>query len=103
MKEDLSTKKIYRFGPTDGAGVYIGGVTALKAVTGELIWRKTGEGEYSTEYLTLGEIYEQLERMYGPHVIITVFTETALHGNVYQCGNYERGLWVRHGNTDGYA
>lgn len=35
--------------------------------------------------------------------IITVVTESALHGEIYQIGNYPEMKWVKHGTTRGYA
>ena len=63
-------------------------------------WNSDG---YGLKTLTLKEIYEQVNVTYPNHRTIMVMVEADLHGDIYLCGNYEHGQWVRHGETRGYA
>lgn len=67
----------------------------------ELKWHKLHKNS-KERYLTLKEIYQQLKEK-GYEGVIYVWIETPLGGTIYQCGNYEEGQWIKHGNTRGYA
>ena len=73
----------------------------------ELPWGIADEpAEYGTEeqYVTLGMIRDALRRDDEWMNVITVWHQSALHGEVYQTGNYhEEKAWRLHGLTLGYA
>lgn len=91
---DLEVCK-FDLGGTTATYVYKGSLRNLEKVD-DLEWREV-DGE---EILSLKEIYEQLK---GKCYMITVFVDSPLHGEIYQCGNYGDGLWVEYGTTKGYA
>lgn len=103
-RTDWNDKNIVKWDSVGVAAVYIGGVCELQNVTDKLRWRSEDDQEYGyhAECLTLREIYEQLKEIY-PHAIITVFQNSPLNGEIYQCGNYKDGQWIEHGTTKGYA
>ena len=71
-----------------------------------LKWDFDSELEEYTEdgdYLTLGEIREQIWAGNPHKPIIEVRVEGALKGIIYQVGNYKDDLWHVHGTTRGYA
>lgn len=104
-RTDWNDMEITKSDGVDDAGVYIGGVTELENITDSLAWRKVSVPEhgYYAECLTLREIYEQVSSSHNVSPIITVFQDSPLSGEIYQCGNYEDGKWVKHGTTKGYA
>ena len=93
--KNLNDLEVCKFdkGGTTATYVYKGSFRNLEKA--DLSWREVDE----EEVLTLKEIYEQLkgERM------ITVFVDSPMHGEIYQCGNYGDGLWDELGTTKGYA
>lgn len=95
--ENFNDLEVCKFdiGGTTATYVYTGSFRNLEKVD-DLKWREV-DGE---EILSLKEIYEQLKDKCR---MITVFVDSPLHGEIYQCGNYDDGLWVLHGNTKGYA
>lgn len=56
-------------------------------------------------HITLNEIYRQaVEKGYiKGREMLTVFHTSPLSGAIYQCGNYDKGMWVEVGTTKGYA
>ena len=73
----------------------------------ELPWKVDDDpAEYGMDgqYVTLGMIRDALKRDDGEMNVITVWHQSALHGEVYQTGNYrEEHAWRLHGMTLGYA
>lgn len=66
----------------------------------ELEWHE----EMDVEFLTLDEIAEQIiEKLGFVPLTITVWQESALHGEIYLWGNYSDRTWHKHGDTRGYA
>ncbi len=66
----------------------------------DLNWHK----ELDIEFLTLDEIMEQIvEKLGGFPLTITVWQESAFHGEIYLWGNYSDLEWHRHGETRGFA
>lgn len=91
-------------GNTDMSGasitIYIGFYDRLRNITSRIKWRSEyaiGCGEIKR--ITLREIYEQART----DEILTVFYVSALRTDVYQCGNYKQGQWVKVGKLFGYA
>ncbi len=103
-KADLNNLIVVEFDGIKSTAVYLGGVTRLKKVNEELIWHEEeSEALYSTiKSLTLREIYDQISQKYG-YQIITVIVDGPMHGEIYQCGNYVEGQWVKYGMTMGYT
>lgn len=103
-RTDFQTLEVVEFDSVDSTAVYLGGVSCLKKVNDELNWHEeeVESLDMNIKSLTLTEIYEQLKEVYGCQ-IITVFVDSPMHGEIYQCGNYEDGKWVKLGSTMGYA
>ena len=80
--------------------VYIGGFGSLQPATFLLKFRTVQRDDWEFLALTLEEIYDQLKDKAS---IITVFDQSALNCDIFQCGNYEDGKWVKMGNVIGYA
>ncbi len=94
--------EIVKFDGIDSSAVYLGGITRLKNVTDQLEWHVEESSETDVESLTLDEIYHQCRDKFGLS-IITVFVDSPLSGRIYQCNNYDNGLWVQYGELRGYA
>lgn len=103
-RTDWNDLTIVRFDGVTMSSVYIGFVNELHDITKRLNWRKIDAEEYGyhAEGLTLKEIYDQVSKDMG-RPIITVFVNDPMHGEIYQCGNYADGKWVKYGTTIGYA
>ena len=69
-----------------------------KAIFNDLEWKSVE----SDCILTLDMIRKQVEDKYGKNLIL-VIAEYPLRGEVFRYGNYEDNLWVRIGETCGYA
>lgn len=80
--------------------VYIGGFNNLQPATTLLKFRIVQMDNWEFLALTLEEIYDQLKDKAS---IITVFNQSALSCDIFQCGNYEDGKWVKMGTVMGYA
>ncbi len=66
-------------------------------------WNKDPTTEYGEwRVTTLGEIREAVIREYKTD-FVTVIVEEALHGTIYECGNYSDNYFRIHGETMGYA
>lgn len=65
----------------------------------ELKWKDDGDGY---EYLTLGDISDQLKALKYERVFY-VWWELGLRGEIYEFGNHDPSGWVKHGETKGYA
>lgn len=91
--------------------VYLGSFSELVNISNKLKYHVEPMEEMGGEetiYITLKEIYEQVKEMcsidgnvYEP--LITVFDEGAMRTQIYQCGNYSDGCWVKLGEIQGYA
>lgn len=104
-QDSLDDTEIIRFDGITVSAVYIGFLEDMKCITKELPWRKDGEPmEYgqSVEWMTLKDISDYANRKY-PNAIVTVFSSSPLHGEIYQYGNYRDVGWVGYGRTMGYA
>ena len=83
--------------------VYCNGFGDLINVTKALEWRQIWhEGYGGVQVLTLREIEQQLFEKHG-RLIITVFIDDPMHCEIFQCGNYKKGHWVKLGKVQGYA
>ena len=101
--------ELIRFDGVTATQVYIGGLSFLTKA--ELVWRESpimapddedGETQVDVwEMLTLNEIAEQLKD--NPFMLITIFIDDPMQGEILQYGNYNDGKWYRIGNTMGYA
>ena len=93
---------------SDAAGVY--GIKIIVSLglqkrildNNRLKWHIRKGAGWEERYLTLKEIYRQLEAK-GYSGVIYVWEEGPLKGTIYMCGNYRQGQWVKHGTTRGYA
>jgi hypothetical protein len=85
-------------------GTYGATIIADKKIinNNRLKWHNENYEEFGERYITLKEIYQQLAAQ-GIDGVIYVWQETPLSGTIYQCSNYEKGLWQKHGTTRGYA
>lgn len=103
-KTNLSKLEITEFDSVSKATVYLGGLDNLQKINNELSWHveySKGLG-FAIRTLTLKEVFDQVYEKYGSS-LITVFINGPMHGEIYQCGNYEIGDWVEYGSTIGYA
>ena len=101
--------ELIRFDGVTATQVYIGGLDYLTKA--ELQWREEpimGRDDDGNEIqvdvwelLTLDEIAEQLKD--NPFMLITIFIDDPMQGEILQYGNYNDGKWYRKGNTMGYA
>lgn len=84
----------------NGIYVYRGYFSHLERADDQLKWRtdENNELNVSIRRITLREIADQLNCP-----IITVFCDDALHGEIYQYGNYMDGNWYNVGDYLGYA
>lgn len=82
--------------------VYIGGFGNLQPATLLLKFRIVQRDDWEFFALRLEEIYDQLKDKAS---IITVFnqSQSALNCDIFQCGNYDEGKWVKMGTVMGYA
>ena len=103
-RTDFQDYEICEFDSIDCATVYMGGMDRLVKANDMLEWHEQeAEWAYMTiKTLTLSEIYEQLKDKMEDRMI-TVFVESPLHGEIFQCGNHEEGKWEKYGSTQGYA
>lgn len=97
MKKINKTAPMYVDPSIYGAGVYIGGLDALKLIP--ISWHKDKDGIL---FLTLAEIEEQVKEKTGCPLITLIF-QTPLYSSIYQCGNYKEGEWWWLGDVAGYA
>ena len=110
QRTDWNDKKIFRWNGVETCGVYSGGFSRLKDITGLLVWNLSEEPDFGyKEYsLTLREIYDQLSGGTGQfcgyeYDLITVFQDSPMRSDIYQCNNYGSGVWVKIGVVMGYA
>lgn len=104
-QDSLDDTEIIRFDGITVSAVYVGFLGDMKCITKELPWRKGDEHmEYGQpiEWMTLKDISDYASRKY-PDAIVTVFSNSPLHGEIYQYGNYLDVEWVEYGRTMGYA
>ena len=102
--DDLSKLEITEFDSVSTATVYLGSLDNLKKINNELSWHvefSQGLG-FAIRTLTLEEVFKQVYERYGSN-LITIFVNGPMHGEIYQCNNYEDGEWVEYGSTIGYA
>lgn len=99
--EKLNPKEyeICEFDGVNSSAVYLGSFDNLKKA--KLIWRKENLDFMEINVLTLDEIRNQLKQR-NPYVMITIFVNSPLHGEIIQYGNYGD-EWYRIGETCGYA
>lgn len=104
-RTDFQALEVVDFDSITQTSVYVGFLSDLVNYTNTLDWHKKFVNGLDMEVgtLSLTEIYEQIKAVCGGSRVITVFVENPLHGEIYQCGNYEDGKWVKLGNTMGYA
>ena len=103
-RTDFQTLQVVDFDTVNQTSVYLGGLRNLQNITKDLFWHKEYvEGlEMEVGTLTLSEIWEYVKSSYNNQRIVTVFVDSTTHGDIYQCGNYEEGKWVKLGETQGY-
>lgn len=84
-------------------GAYDGILTIICA-DGEQVKGKsitlTPAGASDDKFISLNDCLNLIE--FDGKGIVTVIREGALHGEIYQYGNYGN-FWVQHGTTNGYA
>lgn len=62
----------------------------------------TAEGTDEDKFITLDDCLELIEHTDQDGVCYVIF-DTALHGEMYQYGNYSDKCWSKYGTTQGYA
>lgn len=95
VSEDLSGATV---------GIYKGGfVSGMERINSEVF--KWSDNDKYGKSITLNEIYKQAAAigLVKERETLTVFHTTPLNGTIYQCGNYNKGMWVEVGTTKGYA
>lgn len=102
----LETPDKYFVNTFDGVSdttVYAGEMNGLVNVNSELKWNTNDDDNQMyglwVGFLTLQEIKEQLSESYA---LITVITNSPLHGEILQWGNYGD-QWWKIGDFSGYA
>lgn len=93
--EDQGDQVIYKF----ETKIMVCGSEDLFIDVEQLKWR---DHEESEPELTLREVSDQLIKL-GYSGVFYVWTELGLSGEIYQFGNYDPPMWVKHGETKGYA
>lgn len=99
MTENIGNLMIFKDVPLD---ILIGFLPRIPFDQNKLEWKKEEQLE-GAEYLTLDDIAEQITKLIGGRTTIIVWVESALHGEIYQWGNYSDQAWYKHGDTKGYA
>lgn len=99
MTENIGNLMIFKDDPLD---ILVGFLPRKTFNPDVLEWKKEEQLE-GAEYLTLDDIAEQITNKIGGRTTIIVWVESALHGEIYQWGNYSDQAWYKHGNTKGYA
>lgn len=111
MKNDLGQTVIYAPNDVDAVMIFRGSIVDESMTAMPLVffdWHCEPDRDEDFSYITLDEIYQQFKKKTGcefPSLdsIITVVVERPLSGEIYQCGNYGDGVWVKHGTLRGYA
>lgn len=105
-RTDWQGYKVYRFDGVTATDVYAGGLNNMAKVTASIQWRKP-DPDYPElgEYATLSDIHDSYKAITGAsaNIILTVFENGPTHCNIFQCGNYKEGRWVKLGSVMGYA
>lgn len=105
-RTDFQDMEVCRDDTVDTTSIYLGGFDRLENITDRFRWHEEYyEGLYmNVGTLTLSEIYEQSKNIIeSDDRMLTVFCNSMLHGEIYQCGNHEEGKWEKIGETRGYA
>lgn len=107
-RTDWQDLEVVKFDSVNVTSVYLNGLGNLLNVTNQLPWKKEWCEPLGIEIetITLAEIYDYLNReiegkKHSP--IVTVFVNDPMRCEVYQCGNYQAGVWVHLGSIQGYA
>ena len=102
--EDISKVRVQN-DPVTSVGVYLNGMDNLKRLNDFLKWHEKKSDSETIEYLTLGEIYEQISRKLLDRTpcIITVCENDPSRCRVYQHGNHPCAGWEELGEIRGYA
>ena len=95
VSEDLSGAAV---------GIYKGGFASGMERIDNNVFKWSDNDKYGKS-ITLNEIYRQAVAigLVKEREPLTVFHTTPLSGTIYQCGNYNKGMWVEVGTTKGYA
>ena len=102
--EDISKVRVQN-DPVTTVGVYLNGMDNLKRLNDFLKWHIKKCDSETIEYLTLGEIYEQIRRklLDRSPCIITVCENDPLRCMIYQHGSHPCAGWEELGEIRGYA
>ena len=87
----------------DKIGIYDGLLTIICADRENIRAKRlylTAMGTPDDKFISLNDCLNLIE--FDGKGIVTVIREGALHGEIYQYGNYGN-FWVQHGTTNGYA
>lgn len=108
LSELIGNIVVYDDPSGDVVDIYRGGFCyGMERIDKELFsW--SVDGEYMgtlCRHITLNDIYNQAVKkgLIKESTMLIVFHTSSLHGTIYRCGNYGKGVWDKAGVTNGYV